>query len=155
MVLICSDFSMFKDRSQRNPIKGKIQQFKKSYIFDFYYAAHEKYVGKKVDWGTLTSYQTHPTFQRLKLLNDVTCISDTKFKQLVLGWNELAKHRCANTDLEDQLQTMVRCSRCMFPGEGVKYSTILAEIDKIESALEDLLKSYEENIAREIREYRG
>lgn len=154
VVLICSDFAMFKDRSQRNPIKGKIQQFKKSYIFDFYYAAHEKYVGRKVDWGILTSYQTHPTFQRLKLLNDLTCISDTKFKQLVLKWNELAQHRCTNIDLEDQLQTTVRCTRCQFPGQEVKYGAILAEIDKIESALENLLKSYEKTIVREIREYK-
>ena len=67
VVLICSDFEMFKDHSQRNPIKGKIHQFKKSFIYDFYYSAHEKYVGKKVDWSTLTNYQTNPIFQRLKL----------------------------------------------------------------------------------------
>ncbi|MCP4110753.1 MAG: hypothetical protein GY749_35375 [Desulfobacteraceae bacterium] len=154
-VMICSDFERFKDLSQRNPIRGKIQQFKKSYIFDFYYAAHEKYVGRKVDWTKLTSYQAHPVFQRLKLLNDVTCISDTKFRQLVLRWNELAQHRCDNSDLEDQLLTGVRCPKCLFPKQDIVYSAILAEIDKIESDLGELFRSYEKSIIREIREYRN
>ena len=154
VVLICSDFEMFKDRSQRNPIKGKIQQFKKSFIYDFYFSAHEKYVGKKVDWSMLTNYQTNPIFQKLKLLNDVTCISDSKFKQIVLKWNELAQHKCTNSDLEDQLQTNVRCTKCLFPIQGIKYNIILADTDKIESTLDDMLKSYEKNIIREIREYR-
>ncbi|MDM8535427.1 DUF6079 family protein [Desulfobacterales bacterium HSG17] len=153
IVLICSDFNMFKDRSQRNPVKGKIQQFQKTYIYDFYYPAHEKFVGKKVEWNALNSYHTNPVFIKLKLLNNLTCISNAKFNQLVLTWNELNRHKCENFDLEDRLQTNVRCPKCLYPVEGITYSTIPAEIDSIENNLEQLFTSYEKNVVREIREY--
>ena len=68
--------------------------------------------------------------------------------------NELATYKCINNDLEDQLQTNVRCNKCLFPVQDVKYNTILSEMANIESSLDDLLKNYEKNIIREIREYR-
>ncbi|MBF0121090.1 MAG: hypothetical protein HQK79_19845 [Desulfobacterales bacterium] len=154
VINICKDFSILKDRSQRNPVKGKIQQFKKSFIYDFYFPAHEKYVGKKVEWDNLNSYLTNPVFKKIKLLNDVTCISDTKFKQMVLRWNELEKYKCINSDLEDQLQNNVRCPDCLFPAIDSKYSIILAELDKIEEDIEAIFDDYEKIIVKEISEYK-
>ncbi|MBF0225032.1 MAG: hypothetical protein HQK76_06210 [Desulfobacterales bacterium] len=154
VVKICQVFLILKDRSQRNPIKGKIQQFKKSFIYDFYFPAHEKYVGKKVSWSNLSSYLTNPMFQKIKLLNNITCISDTNFRQMVLRWNDLEKYKCINPDLEDQLQNNVRCQKCLFPTQDVKYSVKLGDIDKIQEDIELILNDYEKTILKEIREYK-
>jgi len=154
VVLICLDFPTFKDRSQRNPIKGKIQQFKKSYIYDFYLKAHEKYVGKKVDWSKLSNYQATPLFQKINHLKNITCISETKFTHMVLKWNGLEQHKCINPDLADKLQVSGRCQKCFYPKTDVKYNKNLAELDKIEDEIEALYDSYEKTIVKEIREYK-
>jgi len=154
VVLICLDFPTFKDRSQRNPIKGKIQQFKKSYIYDFYFKAHEKYVGKKVDWSKLSNYQATPLFQKINHLKNITCISETKFTHMVLKWNGLGQHKCINPNLADTLQISGRCQKCFFPKTDVKYNKNLAELDKIEDEIEALYDSYEKTIVKEIREYK-
>ncbi len=154
VVLICLDFPTFKDRSQRNPIKGKIQQFKKSYIYDFYFKAHEKYVGKKVDWSKLSNYQATPLFQKINHLKNITCISETKFTHMVLKWNGLEQHKCINPDLADTLQVSGRCQKCFFPKTDVKYNKNLAELDKIEDEIKALYDSYENTIVKEIREYK-
>ena len=154
VVLICSDYPTFKDRSQRNPIKGKIQQFKKSYIYDFYFKAHEKYVGKKVDWSKLSNYQATPLFQKINHLKNITCISETKFMQMVLKWNDLGQHKCINPDLADTLQVSGRCQKCFFPKTDVKYNNILANLDKIEDEIKTLYDSYEKTVVKEIFEYK-
>ena len=154
VVLICLDYPTFKDRSQRNPIKGKIQQFKKSYIYDFYFKAHEKYVGKKVDWSKLSNYQATPLFQKINHLKNITCISETKFTHMILKWNGLEQHKCINPDLADKLQVSGRCQKCFYPKTDVKYNKNLAELDKIEDEIEALYDSYEKTIVKEIREYK-
>ena len=154
VVIICSDYSMFKDLSQRNPIKGKIQQFKKSYIYDFYFKAHEKYVGKKVDWNKLSNYQGYPLFQKINQLKNITCISETSFTKMVLKWNGLAQHKCTASDLADTLYLSVRCQKCFFPKPDVNYSKNLAELDKIEDEIQNLYDSFEKTIVKEVREYK-
>jgi len=152
--LLCLDFAKFKDRSQRNPIKGKIQQFKKSYIFDFYFPAHEKYVGGKVDWSNLNNHGNNPVFQKLKILNDLTCIAETSFRQLVLSWNELEQYRCNCHDLTDTLENNFLCQHCFFPKQGINYSEKLAILKRMDEDLENLLISYEKTVVKEVRSYR-
>ncbi|MDR4504923.1 MAG: DUF6079 family protein [Candidatus Scalindua sp.] len=151
--LICSDYPTLSDRSQRNPIKGKIQQFKKIYIFDLYLSAHAKYVGKKVDWNILNTYQNSETFKKLSILSHLTCINNVKFHQMVVSWNELKQYQCINHNLEDSLQKAVRCQQCLFPGH-VNYSTIPATLSRIEDLIEELYESYEKTTLKEMREYR-
>ncbi|RLD12196.1 hypothetical protein DRI50_09355, partial [candidate division KSB1 bacterium] len=152
--LICSDFPAFIDRSQRNPIRGKIQQFKKSYIYDFYLPAHEKYVGKKVNWDALNVVREQDVFKKLTLLNQLTCISSTRFDQMVLAWNDLRQYQCLNTNLEENLQNGVRCPRCSFPIQTGKYASIPETLNRMEDDLEDLYHSYEKTVLNEMRAYR-
>jgi len=152
--LLSLDFAKFKDRSQRNPIKGKIQQFKKSYIFDFYFPAHEKYVGGKVDWTSLNNYPNNPAFKKLTLLNNITCVSETLFRQMVLRWNEIEQYKCSCHDLTDTLDRNFLCQHCFFPKQGANYNEKLAVLTGVDNAIDELLESYEKTIVKEIRSYR-
>jgi len=152
--LICSDFPAFIDRAQRNPIRGKIQQFKKSYIYDFYLPAHEKYVGKKVNWEALSDVRERDVFKKLTLLNQLTCISSARFDQMVLAWNDLRQYQCINHNLEDNLQNGVRCPRCSFPMQNGKYASIPETLNRLEDELEELYFSYEKTVLNEMRAYR-
>jgi hypothetical protein len=151
--LICSNYPTFIDRSQRNPIKGKIQQFKKIYIFDFYLSSHAKYVGNKVDWDILNTYQNSEIFKKVSILSQLTCINNVKFHQIIVSWNELKQYKCINHNMEDSLQNAVRCQQCLFPGH-VNYTTIPTTLSQIEDVIEDLYESYEKTALKEIREYR-
>jgi hypothetical protein len=152
--LLCLDFPKFKDRSLRNPIKGKIQQFVKSYVYDFYYPAHEKYVGKKVDWSSLNSYPSNTLYKKLVLLNNITCISETAFRQMVLSWTDLEQFKCSCHDLTDTLNNHVRCQKCFFPKKNTNYNEKLAVLNKMDQDIEDLYNSYEKTIVKEVRSYR-
>lgn len=150
---ILSDFERFQDRSYRNPIEGKIQQFKKIYVFDFYLAAHEKQVGKKVDWEALEHIEDHEVYQKLTLLNRLTCISATLFSQKVSEWDELKKHKCTAVDA-DALHHLVICNKCYFPKSNVNYKKINESIKAIDDDLEAIYELYEEKIIENIRSYR-
>ncbi len=152
--LLCLDFPKFKDRSQRNPIKGKIQQFKKSYIFDFYFPAHEKYVGGKVDWSSLNSYGSNPVFQKLSVLKNLTCISETGFRQMVLSWNDLEQYKCTCDDLTDTLENNFICQQCFFPKKDVNYSQKMAILNTMQDDMDALLAAYEKTVVKEVRSYR-
>jgi len=152
--LLCLDFAKFKDRSQRNPIKGKIQQFKKSYIYDFYFPSHEKYVGGKVDWSSLNSYADNPAFQKLNFLKNLTCISETAFRKMVLSWNDLEQYKCSCHDLTDILENNFLCQLCFFPKQDIKYNEKLAILTKMDDDIDALLASYQKTIVKEVRSYR-
>lgn len=151
---ICSKFETYLDRAQRNPIKGKISQFKSSYIYDIYMPAHKKYVGEGVDWTALNSYADSEVYQRLSVLKNVKSISDASLNSSVLEWNQLERHHCTHTNLQDSLKSGVFCQQCTFPKREENYSEIPPKIGSIESKLNELLAEYEKSIFKEIREYR-
>ncbi|MDI6781866.1 MAG: BREX-3 system P-loop-containing protein BrxF [bacterium] len=155
VITICADYNKFSDRSQRNPINGKIQQFKKSYIYDFYLPAHEKYVGKKVSWDILNTYSQNETFQKVSMLSHLTCINDVTFNQKVLAWNELKQYQCIRHNMEESLKSTIRCQhqQCLFPSK-VNYSEIPGTLGRIENEIEAIYSSYEKNVIKEVRNYR-
>jgi len=150
---ICATASQFKDRSQRNPIRGKIQQFKKIYIYDFYIPAHEKYIGEKVAWDILETYPENEFFKKITLLSRVTSINDAGFRQKLVEWNELQQFRCLHAHLEDSLQNATRCQKCSFP-VNYNYAQIPKTLNEIELELEILFEAYEKTVVKEIRAYR-
>ncbi|MFW9940470.1 MAG: BREX-3 system P-loop-containing protein BrxF [Candidatus Thorarchaeota archaeon] len=150
---ICEDFKKFTDRSQRNPIKGKIQQFKKIYMYDFYLPAHEKYVGKKVKWQILEEYVNDDIFRKVSILSNLTCINDNILKQKILSWTDLEQYRCFNPHLEENLQTSVRCQNCFFPGK-VNYFSIPETLNNIGKEIESIYNTFERTIVKEVRSYR-
>lgn len=150
---ICGTYQTFVDRAQRNPVKGKIQQFKKIFIFDIYIPAHEKYVGKKCDWDIVDQYTELDEFKKISLLNKVTCISETAFLQKIDSWNKLKAHKCINPSLIDNLETGSRCPHCSFP-QGYPYASIGPALKSIETTIAEMLDNYEKTIIKEVREYK-
>lgn len=150
---ICKDYLLFRDRSQRNPIKGKIERFKKTYKYDVYIPAHDKYVGKQVDWEALENYPGNDIFKRLRELYKVTLLSDARFNSMILSWNELKGYKCNNSNLDYSLDNNTFCQDCLFPQKG-KYTEIPGAIGQIEEKLEETYIQVEENILNLVREYR-
>jgi hypothetical protein len=153
VLLICSDFSTFFDRSQRNPVKGKIQQFKKIYIFDLYIPTHAKYVGPKLNWSILNTYPNLDEFKKISLLSKLTCINDAEFNQRVISWNDVKTYRCTHSDLEHSLSSVVRCQKCLFPSRQ-NYQRIPQVLDSIQDDIVTWLEIYQEQALKEIRAYR-
>ena len=153
---ICKDTDKFLDRSQRNPLKGKIDQFKKIYIYDLYLPLHRSSVGESLDWSILDSYTSTETFQRLNLLKKLQCISASKLNAKIAGWQELYKYRCINNALDEQLEQSIKCSRCSFPDnpQDGKYSRLRDELESIDDTLESFLEQFEDKVIKEIRQYR-
>lgn len=150
----CGDFASFMNRVTRNAVKGKISQFKSIYKKDIYYPAHENYVGSKVDWKSLSDLLYNETFQRLNLLRRIKFINDVKFNQLTSKVRELIGFECKNKGLFDELDSHTFCQKCFFPKDNINYSSILSEINNIGDEFENLVKSYEEQTVKHIREYR-
>lgn len=150
---ICGQYDTFTDRAQRNPVKGKIQQFKKIYRYDIYIPSHEKFVGKNCNWKILDTYNNLRSFKKISLLNKVNCISETAFLQKIDSWTKLKKFKCDNSSLADNLAGAVRCPQCLFPQEYT-YTRIKPALDSIEQNLDAMLSQYEKIIVKEIREYR-
>ncbi|HNR69622.1 MAG TPA: DUF6079 family protein, partial [bacterium] len=150
---ICQDADHFFDRGQRMPVKGKIQQFKKIYLFDFYIPAHEKYVGRQVKWSELNSYSELPEFKNISLLSGLACINDTQFREMVLKWNDLKTHQCLEADLEETLKSVVRCQKCLFPSQQ-NYQMIPDTLNQIHDDILALDELYRETAIKEMRAYR-
>ena len=150
---VLSDFEKFMDRSFRNPVSGKIQQFKKIYIYDFYYKSHESKVGKKVDWAVLQKVQHHETYQKVLLLNQLTCVSAARFNQKIAEWDELKKHQCLQLD-STTLEDYVICNKCFFPKPDVNYAEIKKAFNTIDENLEAIYAQHEKTIVDNIRQYR-
>ncbi|MDY0362227.1 MAG: DUF6079 family protein [Desulforegulaceae bacterium] len=153
---ILSDFEMFLERSHRNSLKGKIDQFKKIYIYDFYLFLHKEYVGENLSWENLENYKTSEIFKKINLLKNITCVSSSKLNLKIDGWSRLNQYKCLNHDLENQLQDNIKCSRCTFPDnpQDGKYSKLANELDSINDELEEFYNSFEKSIIKNIREYR-
>ena len=156
ILLICTTTDKFLDRSQRNPLKGKIEQFKKIYIYDLYLPLHRECVGEDLEWNNLDAYLHTDTFQRLNLLQKLQCISESKLNATIAGWQDLYKYRCMNPSLDEQLEQGVKCSKCSFPDalHHDKYTKLSQELSSIDETLEKFLEQYEEKAVKEIREYR-
>ena len=152
--VICSSFDSYIDRAQRNPITGKIKQFKQIYAFDIYIPVHKKYVGEGIDWSTLNSYANSDVYHRLNILKGVKSISPASLNSSVLEWNQLKRHHCTYSNIEDSLKSGVFCQHCTFPKKEDNYSDIPAKISTIESRLDELLQEFEKSTLNEIRTYR-
>ncbi|HOX85133.1 MAG TPA: BREX-3 system P-loop-containing protein BrxF [bacterium] len=150
---ICQDADQFLDRGQRMPVKGKIQQFKKIFLFDFYIPAHEKYVGHQAKWSELISYPELQEFKNISLLSGLTCINDTQFREMVIKWNDLKTHQCLDTDLEETLKSVVRCQKCLFPNQQ-NYRMIPDTLNQIHDDILALDELYRETAIKEMRAYR-
>ncbi len=151
---ICGDFEKYFNKSERNPLKGKIEAFKKTFKYDVYIPAHNKYVGSHIDWKVLDEYSSDPSFIKLQKLYNIKLLSGGgAFNARVASWLELKKYKCENKLLDNQLDYSVFCQECLFPKKE-KYTEIQGIIDGIEEQIEEMCSKAEKNIVNLVREYR-
>ena len=150
---ITSDTEKFLDNSERNPINGKIQSFRKKYVFDIYYPYHEKNIGKKAKWTELDSLNQNRTYKQLLQITKLNCLSSAKFIQKVQQWEALKKLRCFNLTT-DELQNSPVCLHCFLPKEDTDYSKVNKELQNIEDTLYELWEQYEKRTVEEIINYK-
>jgi len=151
---LCSNFDKYSDKSQRNPIKGKSQNFKKIYKYEVYIPAHDKYVGKKIDWSILDKYHSHPDFIKIQMLFALKHLSGYGiFQARIAEWLELKKFKCMNPTLDQQLDSGVFCRECLLPQrEG--YVKIPKVLKNIELDIESMFEQVQKNVVKLVREYR-
>jgi hypothetical protein len=151
---ICAAFDKFQDKAERNPLKGKTAVFLRIYKYDVYIPAHDKYVGKQVDWNTLDNYPNQPLFIKLNKLFDIKLINGpSQFKAQIVSWMELKKFKCNHASLEQTLDRSAFCQECLFPQkEG--YTEIPGKIGGIEQSIAKTYRQVEANLLKLLREYR-
>ena len=149
---ITSDIGKFLDNSERNPINGKVQSFRKKYVFDIYYPYHEKHIGKKANWSDLDSLNQNKTYKQLIQITKLNCLSSSKFYQKLQKWEALKKLRCFNLST-DELQNSPVCLHCYLPKEETDYSKVNKELQNIEDTLCELWEKYEKRAVEEITNY--
>lgn len=149
---IVRDFPKFNNLADRNPVKGKITSFREIYIKEFYYPAHEKYVGKKQDWKTLSEIKNHEHYDEIMLLAELNCLLVAKIKNKLLYWQSLLTWKCTDLDASKLNQTPF-CAHCNFlKVEGREYDGIKPEISGVDKTMQSILMEYRENAVAEIRE---
>lgn len=156
MLDICSDTDKFLDRSHRNPLKGKTDQFKKIYIYDLYLPMHRDCVGENLEWSSFDGYIHTEAFKKLNMLKNLQCISASKLNAKISEWQDFKQFCCINPSLDEQLHQSVRCNRCSFPEnpQDGKYDRLRLEMDSVDDVLESFLEQFEKKIVKEIRQYR-
>lgn len=149
---ILSDFDRFLEKSERNPIKGKIRRFKQVYA-DLYYKQHEKYAGHNVDWQVLEDLQTWPVYKRIMLLKDIKFISFGKLAQKIDYWNSYREQKCLSLT-KDQLENTHICPHCSFPLNFKPESwNINQALEEIEDTLNTYLQEFEKATVESVLEY--
>ncbi|MDM8557035.1 DUF6079 family protein [Desulfococcaceae bacterium HSG7] len=148
-VEIVKDLSRFLDPSERLPLEGKIQAFKSAYVKDFYFPAHEKTVGKKVDWRVLENADAQATAQKIKTLLRLDCLVEAKFTSRIALWRKLLQFRCVQVDA-DRLRATPFCTYCNFMKTDANYADINKAIDSADDALEAIFNDYALTIVAEV-----
>lgn len=149
---ILSDFDRFLDKSERNPINGKIQQFQQTYA-EIYFKQHEKYSGHKVDWQVLEDFETWSVYQRIGLLKDIKFISFAKLAQKINHWVSYKEQKCLNLT-KDQLINSYLCPHCSFPLHFLSENWNINEvIEDIEETLNKYCQEFEKTTVDSIVEY--
>ena len=97
---IVKDFSKFIRMDERFPLEGKIKAFKDIYVKDFYYPAHEKHVGKKVDWKPFDYFVNDPVYSQCLQLAKLDCNVNAKIHGQANVWNKIKELRCTSLDIE-------------------------------------------------------
>jgi hypothetical protein len=139
---------------EREPLKGKGRLFKEKWQ-QIYYEAHEKYVGKKVDWGTLDSIEKSETVARLKTLQKINYKNETSFTEGLLKIASLRDLKCLAFNV-DELKTSTICQHCQFPNANEdSLRNINSQITALSQSFDKILETWESNLVKEIIQNKG
>lgn len=147
---ILKDFNRFIQRGERYPLQGKIAEFKKGYVNEFYYPAHERTIGKKIDWSPYEQYRKHPKFDAIWLLRNLECNAPSKITSKVQEWGDILKMRHLRVDIE-ALKRVPFNTESNFMKVVQNYDIIKTEAPKIETTLDTIYQEYSQTAINEVR----
>lgn len=151
---IIKDVRKLLKEDERNPLKGKIEQFKEKYK-TIYYNTHEDYVGENVDWKLLSDLKESHYFYLLNILKDTDALNSSQFRSIQLKIMNLEKLKCNNFRVEE-LNNSYHCV-CMFPknlenSENKQTYNINKQIENFQEEIENLYKSWTKQILDDIQD---
>lgn len=149
-VTIVKDFGKFINLSDRFPIAGKIDAFKKIYVQEFYYPALTKTIGNKVNWAPLEQFTKDPNFERAGLLANAACNVKQKLDSKISLWTSLLAMRVKSTDV-DKLYDIPFDTASNFMKVERDYSTIPIETAKVSDTLKAIADEYESTTIQEVQ----
>ncbi len=147
---IVKDFDKFINLSDRFPLAGKIEAFKKMYVQDFYYPALVATIGNKVNWTPLESFTKDPNFERAGILANVTCNVKQKLDNKISLWSALLAMRVKSTDV-DKLYEIPFDTASNFMKVERDYETISIEGGKVTETLKVIADEYSVNTVQEVK----
>jgi len=148
---ILADAGRLLDPAERQPLLGKLQQVRKKYVAA-YYAAHEKYVGSKVDWQRLKKLADSQACRNLRILKNVAVLNKHLFAKVENEMSVLGRLQCANFRVE-MIDKKPLCPHCDFPN-GFSNQNIDDRVDALEREIEKILQEWEAGIFTELNNYR-
>ena len=128
---IVHDFRKLLKEDERNPLKGKIEQFKEKYK-TIYYNAHNECVGEGVDWNQLLDIESSNKYYKLNKLKDINSVNTSLFRNIQLMIKNIKDLHCNNFRIED-LDNNYHCV-CMFPESG-KFQNINKQIEELDEKI--------------------
>lgn len=151
---IVKDFSRYIRLDARFPLEGKIRAFKDLYVKEFYYPAHEKHVGKKMNWKPYESYMNDPVYKQCLQLAKLDCNVNAKIHSQAAEWETIKKLRCTSLEI-DSLYLVPFHTACNFLKEPKDYSKISRVGNQIAARLQEIKQEYSETAISEIRKNAG
>jgi hypothetical protein len=148
---VLADAGRLLDRTEQLPLLGKLQQVRKKYVAA-YYAAHEKYVGARVNWAGLKQLAASQTWKNLLLLKNVAVLNRHPLSRVENEMSVLSGLRCDEFKVE-LIEKRLQCPHCNFP-VGFKQENIDRRISSLEDEMENLHREWEESILAEVNNYR-
>jgi energy-coupling factor transporter ATP-binding protein EcfA2 len=146
---IVKNFKQYLKKDERQPLKGKIKQFKNGYIHKFYIPAFKGTIGDKVDWDKISLIKSHDSHHRLEQLVQLNCVAQSKFRRQVGKWESLLSYRTVRLDI-GKLENIPFDTISNFMRNSEDYSLIQIAINSIDDDLNQLKTEYEADIVREI-----
>lgn len=144
------DFNRFIQRGERYPLQGKLEEFKKAYIGEFYYPAHELTIGKKIDWSPFEQYRKHSSFKAIELLKNLECNAASKILNKIEEWDKILQMRCFRVDV-DALRRVPFNTESNFMKVVRNYDSIKTEAPKIDATLDTIYQEYSQTAINEMR----
>jgi len=148
---IVKDFKKLIQLSERFPITGKIDAFKKIYVTEFYYPALQNTIGNKVNWKVFENYRQHSLFDKTEMLSNADCNLKNKLQVKINLWNSLLALRAERVDA-DRLYDIPFDTASNFMKIERNYKAIAVESKNIEKNIENIFKEYAKTTIAEVKQ---
>lgn len=149
-IAIVKDFGKFINLSDRFPIAGKMEAFKKMYVQEFYYPALTATIGSKVNWTPLESFTKDPNFEKAGILANAACNVKQKLDSKISLWSSLLAMRVKSTDVE-KLYEIPFDTASNFMKVERDYDAIPKEAAKVTETLKAIADDYAATTIQEVK----